>query len=52
MWQLNPDDEPDDFVIATGEAHSVLVLRGRLRRSGNSTGGKYVPGDPRDQRRR
>ncbi len=32
MWRMLQQDEPDDFVIATGEAHTVArVLRARLR---------------------
>ena len=32
MWLMLQQDEPDDFVVATGETHSVReLLRGRLR---------------------
>ncbi len=44
-------DEPDDYVIATGEAHSVQELRGhRVRPASTSTRSEYVRIDPRFMR--
>ena len=38
MWLMLQKDEPEDFVIATGEAHSVRdCVRRRLRRTSVST---------------
>ena len=35
MWLMLQRDQPEDYVIATGETHSVQgMLRGRLRRGG------------------
>ena len=39
MWLMLQQDEPDDYVIATGETHSVRELAAaRVRRASGSTG--------------
>ena len=48
MWRMLQQDEPDDYVIATGEMHTVReFVRGRLRAASGSTGSDYVEIDPR-----
>ena len=51
MWLMLQQDEPDDYVIATGETHSVRELRrGRLRRTSGSTWRATSSIDPRFMR--
>ena len=48
MWLMLQEDEPDDYVIATGETHSVREFLERgVRRMPASTGSRYVEIDPR-----
>ncbi len=48
MWLMLQQDEPDDYVIATGETHSVReFVEVGLRPSSASTGSDYVEIDPR-----
>ena len=47
MWLMLQVDEPDDFVIATGETHSVREFLERRSRTPASTGSRYVEIDPR-----
>ena len=48
MWRMLQQEQPDDYVIATGETHSVReFLRGGLRATSASTGRSYVKVDPK-----
>ena len=48
MWRMLQADEPDDYVVATGEKHTrARVLRARLRARWTSTGSDHVEIDPR-----
>jgi GDPmannose 4,6-dehydratase len=39
MWLMLQQDQPDDYVLATGETHSIEdLVRGRSARSGSRTG--------------
>ena len=52
MWLMLQQPEADDYVIATGETHSIRELRGRWpsRTSASTTGSRYVRQDPRFMR--
>ena len=46
MWLMLQQDEPDDYVVATGETHSVRrVRRAGLRHASASTGSDHVEVD-------
>jgi GDPmannose 4,6-dehydratase len=48
MWRMLQQDEPDDFVIATGETHSIReLLEVAFTRVGISDWEKHVEQDPR-----
>ena len=48
MWRMLQQDEPDDYVIATGETHTVReFLEDGVRARSASTGRTYVEIDPR-----
>ena len=48
MWLMLQADEPDDYVIATGETHSVReFLRAAFAHARTSTGSEHVEIDPR-----
>ena len=48
MWRMLQQEKPDDYVVATGETHSVReFLRGGLLPRRASTGEKYVKVDPK-----
>jgi GDPmannose 4,6-dehydratase len=47
MWRMLQQDKPDDFVIATGESHSIRELLDVAFGTLGSTGMKYVEIDPR-----
>ena len=38
MWRMLQQEKPDDYVVATGETHSVRSSRGGLRLRRASTG--------------
>ena len=51
MWLMLQQDEPDDYVIATGEIHSIReFLDCAFRRIGITDWSKYVEQDPRYMR--
>ena len=51
MWQMLQHDEPDDFVLATGETHSIEeFLTLASPRSGSTTGDPHVRQDPQFMR--
>ncbi len=48
MWAMLQQDEPDDYVVATGETHSIReLLDVAFARVGISDWSKYVTQDPR-----
>ena len=48
MWLMLQQDEPDDYVIATGETHTVReLLDVAFGASASTTGRRYVKQDPR-----
>ncbi|OHV36490.1 MULTISPECIES: GDP-mannose 4,6-dehydratase [Pseudofrankia] len=48
MWRMLQQDEPDDFVIATGETHSIReLLQAAFARVGIDDWEPYVKQDPR-----
>jgi GDPmannose 4,6-dehydratase len=48
MWAMLQQDEPDDFVVATGSTHSIReLLDVAFDRVGIADWGKYVTQDPR-----
>ncbi|HVE77642.1 MAG TPA: GDP-mannose 4,6-dehydratase [Gemmatimonadaceae bacterium] len=48
MWRMLQQDEPDDFVIATGQTHSIReLLDAAFKRVGIEDWEKYVEQDPR-----
>ncbi|MCA1823902.1 MAG: GDP-mannose 4,6-dehydratase, partial [Frankia sp.] len=48
MWRMLQQDEPDDYVIATGQTHSIReLLDAAFRRVGIEDWEKYVEQDPR-----
>ncbi len=46
MWLMLQQDEPDDYVVATGETHSVQELVEVAFAAPGSTGEEYVVVDP------
>jgi GDPmannose 4,6-dehydratase len=51
MWLMVQQDEPDDYVIATGETHSVReFLEVAFQRAGLDDWERYVRRDPRFER--
>jgi GDPmannose 4,6-dehydratase len=48
MWAMLQQDEPDDYVVATGNTHSIReLLDVAFARAGIADWGKYVTQDPR-----
>lgn len=48
MWRMLQQDEPDDYVVATGEAHSIRdLLDTAFRIAGVDDWARYVEQDPR-----
>jgi len=48
MWMMLQQDEPDDYVIATGETHTIRdLLEASFRLAGISDWASYVKQDPR-----
>jgi GDPmannose 4,6-dehydratase len=47
MWQMLQQDEPDDFVIATGESHTVREFAQRAFDRVGLDWERYVEIDPR-----
>ena len=47
MWLMLQQDEPDDYIVATGESHSVAGSRRAARSpTSGSTGAQHVRSDP------
>ena len=51
MWLMLQQDEPDDYVIATGETHSVGSSRFARSRVSGSTGGSTCASTSRSARK-
>jgi GDPmannose 4,6-dehydratase len=48
MWRMLQQDEPDDYVVATGETHSIReLLELAFKRVGIDDWTNYVTQDPR-----
>ncbi len=47
MWRMLQRDEPDDYVVATGQSHSVREFVGQVFASLELNWGDYVEIDPR-----
>ncbi|MFM7224743.1 MAG: GDP-mannose 4,6-dehydratase, partial [Actinomycetota bacterium] len=51
MWMMLQQDEPDDYVIATGETHTIReLLDVSFRHAGIDDWSRYVKQDPRFMR--
>ena len=51
MWMMLQQDEPDDYVIATGETHTIRdLLEAAFRCAGIDDWSRYVKQDPRFMR--
>jgi GDPmannose 4,6-dehydratase len=50
MWRMLQAETPDDYVVASGETHTVGVLREVVRAAGISSGAARVRGEDHDAR--